>query len=143
MLMYIALSGLSQEFARLSAEGTAQSNGRYMSWDKKLSPEGVLSTNDGRSPSLMNRMKDISISPFQGLGLSWRWHFIGQHPMLMYIALSGLSQEFATLSPEGMAHANGRYMSWDKKLSPEGVLSINDGRSPSHKNKNKNSPERV
>ena len=63
--------------------------------------------------------------------------------MLIYTALSGLSQEFARLSAEGKAHANDGSMSRDKKLSPEGVLSTNDGRSPSHKNKNKNSPERV
>jgi hypothetical protein len=102
------------------------------------------------------------ISPFQGLGLSWRCHFIPLHGMLVYDVLSGLSQESARLSPEGTVYANDGYMSSDKKLSPEGVLSANDGymssdkklspervlsandgRSPSDKNKNKKSPERA
>ena len=31
-----------------------------------------------------------TISPFQGLGVSWLRHFIGRCPMLSYTALSGL-----------------------------------------------------
>lgn len=54
-----------------------------------ISPEGVLYTNDGYSPSFMKKMVDIS-RPFRAL-VTWLRHFIPLHGMLLYYALSGLS----------------------------------------------------
>ena len=72
------------------------------------SPEGATYANDGYSPSDKKKSSTKSpesvyyimtkhthhisriISPFQGLGVSWRCHFIGRCPMLSYNALSGL-----------------------------------------------------
>jgi hypothetical protein len=62
----------------------------------------------------------FNISPFQGLSVSWRCHFIPLYGMLRYEALSGLSD----YCPEGVIYANDGY-------SPS---EANDGYSPSEAN---------
>jgi len=52
-----------------------------------LNPEGAAYTNDGYSPSFMNKMED-RLRPFRA-GVSWLCHFIGRCPMVVYTAPSG------------------------------------------------------
>ena len=49
----------------------------------------------------MNDMFGISISPFQGFGVSWLRHFTGLHPVLAYNALSGQTYYSISSAPKG------------------------------------------
>jgi len=146
MLVYEALSGLFLYEQLQSPERVSSVNdGRSPSGKNKnkKSPEGVSSVENGKRRSMIITHQ---ISPFQGLGLSWLRHFIGRCPMLAYEALSGLFLYEQLQSPERVSSVNDGCSPSGKnknKKSPEGVSSVNGGRSPSDKNKNKKSPEGV
>jgi len=111
-----------------------------------INPKGVLYTNGGYRPSF-KRMVVVILRPFRA-SVSWLCHFIPLYGMLVYSALSGLSHQRNSLSPEGAIYANDGHSPSDKRasnvISPKGATYTKDGYGPwDMRTSNIISPERA